>query len=59
MIMVLVLLLILLSAGSAPKRRRVAVTLISCRDFEIWPFFSVGMLVKWVAFLSFFTLACG
>ena len=62
------------SAGSAPKRRRVAVrnraflpgppdlwvgswisvavTPISCRDIETWPFFSVGMLVKWVAFLS-------
>ena len=61
------------SAGSAPKRRRVAVrnraflpgppdlwvgswisvadTPISCRDIEIWPY-SVGMLVKWVAFLS-------
>ena len=61
------------SAGSAPKRRRVAVrnrafspgspdlwvgswisvavTPISCRDIEVWPF-SVGMLVKWVAFLS-------
>ena len=61
------------SAGSAPKRRRVAVrnraflpgppdlwvgawisvaaTPISCRDIEVWPF-SVGMLVKWVSFLS-------
>ena len=61
------------SAGSAPKRRRVAVrnraflpgppdlwvgawisvaaTSISCRDIEVWPF-SVGMLVKWVSFLS-------
>ena len=61
------------SAGSAPKRRRVAVrnraflpgppdlwvgswisvadTPISCRDIEIWPY-SVGTLVKWVAFLS-------
>ena len=61
------------SAGSASKRRRVAVrdraflpgppdlwvgswisvavTPISCRDIEIWPY-SVGMLVKWVAFLS-------
>ena len=61
------------SAGSAPKRRRiavrnrvflpgppdlwvgaqitVAVTPISCRDIEVWPC-SVGMLVKWVAFLS-------
>ena len=61
------------SAGSAPKRRRVAVrnraflpgapdlwvgswisvavTPISCRDIEVWPY-SVGMLVKWVAFLS-------
>ena len=60
------------SAGSAPKRRRVAVrdraflpgppdlwvgswisvavTPISCRDIEVWPY-SVGMLVKWVAFL--------
>ena len=61
------------SAGSAPKRRRVAVrnraflpgppdlwvgawisvaaTPISCRNIEVWPF-SVGMLVKWVSFLS-------
>ena len=61
------------SAGSAPKRRRVAVrnraflpgppdlwvgawicvaaSPISCRDIEVWPF-SVGMLVKWVSFLS-------
>ena len=61
------------SAGSVPKRRRVAVrdrallpgppdlwvgswvavaaTPISCRDIEVWPY-SVGMLVKWVAFLS-------
>ena len=68
------------SAGSAPKRRRVAVrnraflpgphdlwfgswitvavTPISCRYFEVWPY-SVGMLVKWVAFLPLFTLACG
>ena len=60
------------SAGSAPKKRRVAVrdraflpgppdlwvgswitvavTPISCRDIEVWPY-SVGMLVKWVAFL--------
>ena len=60
------------SAGSAPKRRRVAVrnraflpgppglwvgswisvavTPISCRDIEVWPY-SVGLLVKWVAFL--------
>ena len=29
----------------------VAVTPISCRDIEIWPYY-VGMLVKWVAFLS-------
>ena len=29
----------------------VAVTPISCRDIENWPY-SVGMLVKWVAFLS-------
>ena len=29
----------------------VAATLISCRDIEVWPF-SVGMLVKWVSFLS-------
>ena len=29
----------------------VAATPISCRDIEVWPF-SVGMLVKWVAFLS-------
>ena len=29
----------------------VAVTPVSCRDIEVWPF-SVGMLVKWVAFLS-------
>ena len=29
----------------------VAVTPISCRDIEVWPY-SVGMLVKWVAFLS-------
>ena len=29
----------------------VAVTPISCRDIEVWPF-SVGMLVKWVSFLS-------
>ena len=61
------------SAGSAPKRRRVAVrnrafllgppdlwvgawisvaaTPFSCRDIEVWPF-TVGMLVKWVSFLS-------
>ena len=55
------------SAGSAPKRRRVAVryraflpgppdlsvaaTSISCRDIEVWPF-SVGLLVKWDSFLS-------
>ena len=61
------------SAGSAPKKRRVAVrdrafltgpadlwvsawvgvaaTPISCRDVEVWPS-SVGMLVKWVAFLG-------
>ena len=60
------------SAGSAPKKRRVAVrdraflpgppelwvgswitvaaTSISCRDIEVWPY-SVGMLVKWFAFL--------
>ena len=60
------------SAGSAPRRRRVAVrdraflpgppdlwvgswvavaaTPISCRDVEVSPY-SVGMLVKWVAFL--------
>ena len=60
------------SAGSAPKKRRVAVrdwaflprppdlwvgswitvaaTPITCRDIEVWPD-SVGMLVKWVAFL--------
>ena len=36
------------SAGSAPKRRRVAVR---NRDIEVWPL-SVGMLVKWVSFLS-------
>ena len=36
----------------------VAATPISCRDIEVWPD-SVGMLVKWVAFLqSLFTLAC-
>ena len=29
----------------------VAATPISCRDIELWPF-SVGMLVKWVSFLS-------
>ena len=29
----------------------VAITPISCRDIEVWPF-SVGMLVKWVSFLS-------
>ena len=29
----------------------VAATPISCRDIEVWPF-SVGMLVKWVSFLS-------
>ena len=29
----------------------VAVTPISCRDIEVWPY-SVGMLVKWIAFLS-------
>ena len=29
----------------------VAVTPISCRGVEVWPF-SVGMLVKWVSFLS-------
>ena len=28
----------------------VAATPISCRDIEVWPY-SVGMLVKWVAFL--------
>ena len=28
----------------------VAVTPLSCRDIEVWPY-SVGMLVKWVAFL--------
>ena len=61
------------SAGSAPKKRRVAVrdraffpgpadlwvgawvgvaaTPITCRDIEVW-LYSVGMLVKWVAFLS-------
>ena len=66
------------SAGSAPKKRRVAVrnraflpgppdlwvgswisvavTPISCRDIEVWPY-SVGMLVKWVAFLHWVTLA--
>ena len=60
------------SAGSTPKKRRVAVrdqaflpgppdlrvgswitvavTPISCRDIEVWPY-SVGMLVKGVAFL--------
>ena len=64
--------LLVWSAGSAPKRRRVAVrnrafllgplglwvgswiavavTPISCRDIEVW-LYSVGMLVKWVAFL--------
>ena len=35
----------------------VAVTPISCRDIEVWPF-SVGMLVKWVSFFLFFTLGC-
>ena len=35
----------------------VAVTPITCRDIEVWPY-SVGMLVKWVAFSSFFALAC-
>ena len=29
----------------------VAATPITCRDIEIWPY-SVGMLVKWVSFLS-------
>ena len=64
--------LLVWSAGSAPKKRRVAVrdrafmpgpldlwvgswitvavTPISCRDIEVWPY-SVGMQVKWVAFL--------
>ena len=69
------------SAGSAPKKRRVAVrdrvflpgppdlwvgagvgvaaTPNTCRDFEAWPY-SVGMLVKWVAFLhSLHWLAAG
>ena len=69
------------SAGSAPKKRRVAVqdraflpgppdifvgawvsvavTPITCRDIEVRPY-SVGMLVKWVAFLhSLHWLAAG